>query len=633
MNKYIYIGLLFVASLYTSCSKDYLDVIPDNVATIDNAFSSKFNALNFFGTLYTALPNPGDVDANPALNGMDEIWYPSHKNLEFKIGPRIAKGNQNATSPLGNKWTGSSPKDLYVAIRNCNIFLSRIDEVKEIQPYENKQLKAEATFLKAYYHFYLVTMYGPVVINDTAIPVSAGSNDIQVARSTVDECFKYIVETMDKAIADLPIESIFKNAELGRVTKPIAMAIKARVLVTYASPLFNGNTVYNDFLNKEGKPLFPQTYDATKWEKAAKAAKEAIDVCQEAGFKLLQKEDYLTSRPLNNATLLRAALRMRVTEKWNSEIIWGHTANTFVTERDAIPRLFGQTGFAAYGRHCAPIGIAETYYSKNGVPIEEDTQFDYDNRYSTKTATVSDQYEVVPNASTAILNFDRENRFYADLGFDRGVWFGNGKELTDADVWHPESRKGEYSSVDGSDVTSITGYYVKKLVSIKTTVGDRGDNLNATRYSFPIIRLADLYLYYAEALNETKAAPDASVYQYIDLVRKRAGLDGVVNSWANFSKNPGKPSSKSGMRDIIRQERMIEMSFEGDRFWDLRRWKLAKYYMNRPIKGWNGQGETRAEYYNVKTLFTPTFSERDYLWPIPENEIIRQPGLIQNPGW
>ena len=142
-----------------------------------------------------------------------------------------------------------------------------------------------------------------------------------------------------------------------------------------------------------------------------------------------------------------------------------------------------------------------------------------------------------------------------------------------------------------------------------------------------------MYLYYAEALNESKGAPDGEVYQYIDLVRKRSGLGTVVDSWRDFSINPAKPLTKTGMREIIQQERMIEMSFEGTRFWDLRRWKLAKKFMNKPIKGWNVLENAQDNYYTVKVLYNPTFSEKDYLWPIPENEIIRNPSLIQNPGW
>src|SRR5699024_10415023 len=116
--------------------------------------------------------------------------------------------------------------------------------------------------------------------------------------------------------------------------------------------------------------------------------------------------------------------------------------------------------------------------------------------------------------------------------------------------------------------------------------------------------------------------------------RARAGLDGVVESWKNHSVNPGKPSSKEGLRDIIHQERLIEMAFTGHRFWDLRRWKKAIDKFNQPITGWNIYGREKESYYQVNTVYQQSFvAPRDYLWPIPQSEIIKNPNLVQNPGW
>ena len=632
MNKiYIYIGLLFTAILYTSCTKDYLDVIPDNLATIDNAFSDKTNAQKFLFTLYSAIPNPGDLN-NPSLNGGDEIVYPARAS--DRPGTRIALGFQSATSPLYNKWEGRANEDLYVGIRNCNIFIRRIDEVKSLTPAQRTQWKAEAMFLKAYFHYYLVSMYGPIVISDTDIAISEGAEAVSQKRSTIDECFKYIVDLLDKSIVDLPVTVQDENKDAGRITKSIAAAIKARVLITYASPLFNGNASYTDFVNSEGVPFFPLKFDIAKWQKAAQAAKEAITLCEGAGFKLRQKEDYYNGNGANVGpeTRLRAALRGRVTEKWDKEIIWAHTAGTASIQYEAMPRLFSYTATPVLSRHCPPLHVAEMYYSSNGVPIDEDVNYDYTNRYKTRVSLTADKFDINVGSETAILNFNREHRFYADLAFDRGVWFGNGKETNENDRHIIRARKGEYSSALEVYEGSASGYWAKKLVNMGTIVRD-GRDFSEVRYTFPIIRLADLYLYYAEALNESKATPDAETYKYIDLVRSRAGLKGVVESWTNFSKNPAKPTTQSGLRSILQQERMIEMSFEGDRFWDLRRWKLARQYMNKPLKGWTTTGTNVDEYYNVKTVVNLTFSERDYLWPIPENQIIQNKNLVQNPGW
>ena len=628
MKKHIYITIVLVASIFYSCEKDYLNVVPDNVATIDNAFSNRFNTQKFLYTIYSALPEPGSVN-NPALNGGDEIWYPdSERN---RTGVRIAQGFQSATNPNYNLW---GENGLYEAIRNCNIFLSRIDDVKGIQDYEKTIWKAEVNTLKAYFHFYLLRMYGPIVISDELVPVSESLTNISTERNTIDEAFTFVVGLLDQAIADLALEVQNPGEELGRITKPIAAAIKARVLMTYASPLFNGNTVYSGFVNHEGTPFFPTTYAPEKWEAAATAAKEAIDLCHEAGFRLFQKEDYINrsgNAITSDITLLKAGLRSRMTEKWNSEIVWGHTAGTRNIEFESMPRLYNYTTNPVASRHCPPLRIAEMYYSKNGVPIEEDVTYDYANRYKLRSALEADKYHVEQGQKTAILNFDRETRFYADLSFDRGVWYGNGAN-DESNPWYVHARGGEFASVFEISQYSVTGYWPKKLVAIPSQV-NTGTSFSDTRYAFPIIRLADLYLYYAEALNETKASPDAQVYEYIDLVRERAGLGSVVDSWSAFSNDPSKPTTQTGMRDIIQHERMIEMSFEGARFWDLRRWKLAKNYMNKPIKGWDALEIEEDDYYTVRTLFNPSYSEKDYLWPIPEDETIKDPNLIQNPGW
>jgi hypothetical protein len=627
MKNYKHIIIGFFTVVFMSCEKEYLDVVPDNLATLDLAFSNQYNAEKYLYTCYSFLPSPASTGSNPALTAGDEIWFP--EALSNNSGPLIAQGFQNISGPSFDYWRGSN--SLYVAIRTCNIFLDNIDNVPGLDEYLKTQWKAEANFLKAYYHFYLLRMYGPIVINDEAVSVTASTEDVKAERDTLEEGFEYVIGLMDNAIANLPVTLQFEDEDLGRVTKPVAAAIKARVLMTYASPLFNGNTVYSGLTNSEGTPLFPTSYDEQKWVRAANAAKEAIEICTSAGISLYQKEDYADPFPQNDTTLLKAALRERLTEKWNKELIWGHTGNTSNIQYEAMPRLYGYTTNPVASRHAPTLRVAEMYYSENGVPIEEDISYDYQNRYRRRTAGVVDRFHIEPGQETAVLNFNREPRFYADLAFDRGVWFGNGREL-DTDPWYIHGRKGEFASVFEISQYSVTGYWPKKLVNIKTTVRN-GTSLNTDRYAFPIIRLADLYLYYAEALNEVKAAPDNEVYQYIDEVRERAGLKGVVESWASNSNQPSKPQSKSGMRDIIRQERMIELAFEGPRFWDLRRWKLTEQYMNKPIKGWSVLDTDPDDYYNVQTLFNPTFTQKDYLWPIAEGEIINNPNLKQNPGW
>ena len=623
MKKYLFI--ITIVNILTSCS-DYLDLVPDNIATLDHAFSNKKTAEAFLYTVYSAIPAPSNV-GNPSLTSGDEIWLPETER--WRSSTRIARGTQSSSFTHYNRWSGED--SFYIAIRNANIFLEKINDVLELNDYEKTTFIAEANFLKAYYHFYLLKMYGPIVINDKAISVTTSSDGVKVVRNSIDDSFEYVITLLDKVIEDLPLTFQSGIDDLGRITKPIAAAIKAEVLITYASPLFNGNTVYSQMLDAEGNNLFPQTVDPSKWERAAIAAKEAIDLCHEAGFKLY--DDYTNPFDQSPQTLLKATLRGRVTEKWNSEIVWGHGANTFNIQREAIPNLYPLTTNPVNSRHAPTLRIAEMYYSKNGVPIEEDNTYSYGARYNVKESTEEiDKHYIEQGQQTAILNFDREPRFYADLAFDRSVWFGNGKEL-DTDPWYIHSRHGEFASIRERSQYSVTGYWAKKLVNLKSSIRD-GRSFISSRYAFPIIRLSSLYLYYAEALNETKGTPDIEVYKYINKVRERAGFkNGVVNDWRRYSSNPDKPATQDGMRKIIRRERMIEMAFEGPRFWDLRRWKLANIYMNRPIRGWNVLESEIHNYYTISLVHSVQFSEKDYFWPIPERDIIRNPNLIQNLGW
>ena len=150
---------------------------------------------------------------------------------------------------------------------------------------------------------------------------------------------------------------------------------------------------------------------------------------------------------------------------------------------------------------------------------------------------------------------------------------------------------------------------------------------------FSVIRLADLYLLYAEALNETKDAPDNEVYEYIDLVRERAGLKGVVESWSRYSKISNKYQTKEGMREIIQHERGIELAFEEQRFWDLRRWGVAIEEFNGFVQGWYYRGEDDTEFYRVTNYDNITYTTRDIFWPIRKYDLTVNRNLIQNWGW
>lgn len=621
-------GFFLLLTVATSCN--YLDVVPDNVATIDNAFSDRYTAEKYLSTCYSYLPNYGNAWGNVTFLGGDECWFP--ERLSYNSGQRIARGEQNITNPYFDYWSGArSGQPLFVGIRTCNIFLDNIDQVRDLPDFEKARWKAEVNFLKAYYHWYLIRMYGPIPIQDKSLPVYATTDQIKVNRDPLDSCFNYVVRTIDRAMPDLPLNIEMESTELGRITRPIAAAIKARVLITAASPLFNGNPDYSSVTSKDGTPLFPQEYDPDKWVRAANAAKDAIDIAEAAGFHLLEKEDLLNPKAHNDTVMMKLVLRSRVTQRWNAELIWGGTSGiAHRIQYEATPRFYPCTYNPVASRLAPTLRVAEQYYSKNGVPIDEDVDYDYTNRYTLRTATANERYYISEGEQTAVLNFDREPRYYADLAFDRSVWHFNGNE-DDNNPWVIKNRRGEYSSIFEVSQYSLTGYWPKKIIHTENEIRN-GSWYYITDYAWPVVRLADLYLYYAEALNEVNG-PTAEVYDYLNRVRRRAGLDGVLESWSAHSRNPDEPKSKSGLRKIIHRERLIEMAFEGDRFWDLRRWKEARKYMNTPIQGWDVEKFDPLEYYRVKSIYFQSYTLRDYLWPIPENEIVLNPNIVQNPGW
>lgn len=179
--------------------------------------------------------------------------------------------------------------------------------------------------------------------------------------------------------------------------------------------------------------------------------------------------------------------------------------------------------------------------------------------------------------------------------------------------------------------STVTGYFIKKLIHFENVVGS-GTTYSVNDYAWPIIRLSDLYLLYAEALNELEG-PSTEVYKYLNLVRRRAGLPTVESAWANYSTNPDKYTTQNGLRDIIHRERLIELAFESERFWDLRRWKEATKVLNEPIQAWDLFQGKEEFYYRPVTLHIQKFGTKDYFWPIKDQNIIVNRNLVQNLGW
>ncbi|MFA5327674.1 MAG: RagB/SusD family nutrient uptake outer membrane protein [Prolixibacteraceae bacterium] len=638
MKKISYILFIVILSTFSSCN--YLDVVPDNVATIEYAFRNRTVTEKYLYTCYSYLPSQGSIYYDPAMSGSDDSWF--HTFIPWSTR-NIAKGQQNSSAPYMNFWTNErgANKNLWQGIRDCNIFLENIDNVIDIPEYEKKRWKAEVKFLKAYLHFYLFRLYGPIPIVDKNLPISASVDEVKVYRESVDDVVKYITDLMAEAAVDLPDEKgVIEGTEAGRFNNLIAMSTRAEVFVYAASPLFNGNANYAGIVDNRGVQLFPQTYDENKWKVAADACKEAIDICQEQGKSLYNIVDVLAENA-PEPFRLQTTYRQAICDRWNKELIWGGTnyectdlsrqaqakIMRFTAEHNSIRSEWGPT-----------LKMINTYYSKNGVPIDEDIEWLnqgwYDNRYKIRPEPSSDdeKYYIKEGEKTVYLHYNREPRFYASIGFDRGIYFGNGYYSFPDDVKYTAFFAKEHSGLSSaSEGFSITGYSVKKMHSFKNAVVI--DRNSVEYYPFPVMRLADLYLLYAESLNEAYGPVDEA-FVYLDAIRSRAGLNGVKESWANYSSNPVKPNQKEGLREIIQNERNIELAFEGKRFWDIRRWKQISTLNEQP-QGWNASGENAEDFYNVTYVsqVPVSFSVKDYFWPIKEYDLSVNKNLIQNYGW
>ncbi|MDP4238385.1 MAG: RagB/SusD family nutrient uptake outer membrane protein [Bacteroidota bacterium] len=639
MKNLLLYFFLFSLLLLSGCS-NYLDIVPDKTQDISLLFQRRQAAYNALATCYHYLPQEDGVYSTYAF-ASDELTTPVAKETP---GVELMRGKQTAANPLMGLWddtypSGRTQESLFKAIRCCNTFIENIHLVMDMTDTEKESWKSEAMFLKAYYHFLLFRQYGPIPIVDVNLPITASVNDVRVKRQPVDEVIKYIVSTIDKSIANLPLRITSSN-DLGRIDQVIAYSIKSRVLLYAASPLFNGNAEYYDtFVDKDGNKFFNTTYDKEKWKSALDAAETAINLATANGLKMYEYSGAVpTFDSLDYQQPEVKALynyRYMFVDKWNSELIWGNSSPVNNGDWWSLQAASMMINPAASAQAAAwqwvspTIQVVEAYYTKNGLPIDEDLTFKYANRYSLARVSDADKYHATTGSTIMIpnLHLGREPRFYASIGFDKGIYRTWGKK------WNLEMKKGEiYGRRGNTNDYVITGYVLKKVCH-PNSEGDAYSKLIV--YPWPLIRLAELYLNYAEAYNEYYG-PDQKVYDALNKIRVRSGVPTVEQAWENplFAKTLNKHKTKDGLRQIIQQERQIELAFEGHRNFDVRRWKEADKYFNRPVTGWSVDGSTTNTFYVVKTVGQRSFiTPRDYLHPIKYSEMVVNSNLVQNPGW
>lgn len=632
MKKIISILLFACAGALAAC--DFLDVVPEGQATQEDIFKTSKEARKYLNTLYTYAPNIAAYRYMPDFCAGDDIITATNGQTRYFPYKSMLYNEENASQTYYGLWdaTTSSPSgrtnyDMYKGIRYCYIMIDNIDAVPGISPSVADEFKGEAYFLIAYYHWVLLTHYGPVILVRGQLDMGLPEEQVYVARSPFDECVTFIAETYDRAADLLHGYPTRPDADLGRATSVAAKAMKARLLLYAASPLCNGNTeFYARFRNNDGTPLMSQTYNPEKWKWALDACQEAITLAEDNGHRLYESP---------NATAAATAAERGeinyhdcfVEPLWNTtEYLWamGDQTGIGLLQRYGGARLklpYSTDGFCI---NIVPtFECVEMYYTHNGLPWDRDPE----------TMHI-DPYAYNAEKETVNLHVYKEPRFYASVGYDRGTYrFNGGKMTIKAHKGEPQGFTGSYDN----EYQSYNGYFCQKWVNeqSKMTLNSSGNYSVSTymSYVFPYMRIAELYLSYAEADFEYDGTLSDYGYECLNKIRSRCGLPTFQESW---SRAGGIPSGQK-LRDIIRRERSIEFLMEGRRFHDIRRWKIAEECL-RPIpKAWNIEGDTPEKFYklvDMKENDTRIFTTPKHYWlAIPNSQLNINGQLVQNPGY
>lgn len=637
----------------TGAGCNYLDMVPErDIQTIETIFEKREDAEKWLKGCYSAYQNNfGSVTFDPSFLGTDEVVASqfvrnSAQGQNYHAGLFIADGLQMSQTPYGtlllddNWWRIS----MYTYINYCNIFIEHIGGVYNMPDEEKELWAAEIKTLKAHIYYELIRRYGPIVLVDKNIPNNVPVAEMQRPRSSIDDCIKATLDLIDEAIVDL-IPRNQKDA--GRLTyhsTESAYALKAKVLLLAASPQFNGNPAYAGFTNRDGENLFPAEFDPEKWRRAAEAADKAIQICKDNGMELVEgsgkwptdllnvMEDISNSVLAPNYANKEAVFMVRAMNTGND--FWHQLALPAI-RREQKP---DQSHYRFMGSISPSIKMVEMYYTDKGLPIDADKTWHGDRYRMGKEVDVSYQNVVPNNVEILNLHLRREPRFYAHVAADRLYW-QRGPSASNLLQVLPY-RNELMGTLDGSIQTrspqNPAGYYLKKGTYSDVT-GQGYDVVFNREEGIVLIRLAELYLISAEAWNEYEG-PSAKVLEPLNAVRKRAGIPDVETSWKTYSKTPSQVDSKAGMREIIRDEWNVEFAFEGQRFWNLRRWWTAHEELNEKLLGWNILGTDARQFYNNFEGPIVVWPERkftvprDYLFPF-EAEQVMISGCKQNPGW
>lgn len=573
MNKYI--SSLAVAAI-ALCMSSCLDLDPKDQMADTNLWSKPGDFQSFANMMYGWTNSYNEIVSSAGPHGDKRSDL-----LCDKGGYNIYSNGQN-TVPAGSSLSDGNYKTFYDHINRCNILLSRSENYSGNMA-DIAQAVGEAHFFRAYTYYELLTIYGDVIITDKELDTD--SPLLHASRNNRLEVANFIIEDLKQAASHL---GKFSELELGRVSREAAWSFLSRVALYEASwqKFHNSNTAGA----------------GTLYTEAINAAKEVMGKFTLFYNEKLGTESYRYLFILEDAVCNPAG----VTKSANTEFILSRC----YTEQDPIGKNITKETFN--NAQMATRKFADMFLCQDGLPIGKSKIYDDSNQ------TMSTEWE------------NRDNRMSNILMRPHGTYWNN-EPNTCRTSWDDGDR-AHAATTDYKPSSGGTGYYTHKYSAERLVA------TNYESYDYPVIRYAEVLLNYAEALYERDGRiSNDDLAASVNLTRKRVNpnMPDLTNEFVN--------ANGLNMREEIRRERSIELFNEGFRLDDLKRWKTAETEMPMDLCGITLTNEYAREW-TLNTLplndknqviyeTGRKFGKKNYLYPLPSDQIQLNPNLGQNPEW
>lgn len=570
-------AVVIVFLFATACKKSgFLGATVTSNIDSNDVFGDSTYSSDFLTNIYTKVgfaADPKRFNGGTFAAGLDAA-------CDEAEGPNASSSNGFTMFATGTVNPSVVPADVwsngYSMIRAVNQFLVHLPKI----PFNaalKAETKAEARFLRAWYYFIMVEHYGGVpLIGDS---VFTTSTPLHMTRSSFSACINYILSECDSAFVHLPLTQT--GANYGRASGGACLALKSRVLLYAASPLFNNGGLAKGLGGGLDSIVAYPDADPNRWVLAANAAQTLINL---NAYQL-----YYDSVPGQ----LGYGFMSVFLQRYNTEYIFANMmspGNKYLEVLWDVPSRGGGGGPHPYQE------LVDAFPMSNGLPITDPTSgYDPNNPYRNRD----------PRLNYTIIHDSSIRPIYNQPPAPVSIYL------------NANSNPPVASSQDAVYTGTPTGFYIAKMLD--TNVTQFG--LNGSNRCLPLMRYAEVLLNFAEASNEA-FGPSQNVYDAVQAVRLRAGL-------RPYQLPTG--LDQAGMRAAIQNERRIEFAFEGLRFFDVRRWMIADSTQNLEMHGMEVDRSSSGTTYTVFPVRKHNFTDAMYLWPLPLTEIAKSPELEQNP--